>query len=96
MDDKEEKRLKGIGYSKGYEAGRKRTIKEDKEWLEVQEKIHSKGQSNRLKVYCSALNGLLACDGGNWKTNGERVINVKQYCGLAQTFVQCTPEWLLK
>ena len=70
------------GYSKGYNAGNKRRAREIKHLHQL---VKSSNETKRERIFCAALNGLLAGN-GSWTVGEEAVKNVDTYVNLAIRF----------
>lgn len=94
----DEKKAHRNGYSKGYQAGRKRTEKEDAKWMRVHSEIHDTSMRERKQrrdqFFCAALSGLLSYQGANWKMGHVQVNNVDTYTTLAIKFADKAMEKL--
>lgn len=71
-------------YSRGYQAGRKRTAAEQEAWDRTHAQIHDRRVARRDAFFCAALTGLTQSTG--WSMAGEKVTELNEYVELARQF----------
>ncbi len=78
-------------YGRGYQAGKKRTKKQDEKWLKIHNEIYDKNREMERQIYCAALMGLIATNKEWLSTDGKKVNNTEKYIEVAKAFVDKTP-----
>lgn len=73
-------------YQRGYRAGCKRTEAEVEKSRREWEAATSARNAARVRVYCAALNGLMAAPQA-WKSGGKSISSAEDYAKLAEWFV---------
>ena len=85
MNDKEIKKIEQSGYSRGYQAGRRKTATDIDEVKQLMERIDSLTNQRRERIYLASLEvALKHCN--SRAIGGKRIDNAEGYSKLAKIF----------